>query len=129
MIADTGVDSFTLYEVLGHGLHANFYVAAQFLVMNQGAWDQLSESQQQAIDDIAGRELSLQAARAYDDAHAEVVEMYDEWGMDVIILDDDEIEEWRDAAQPVVDGWIEEREAEGLPGQAMYDRILEISGG
>jgi TRAP-type transport system periplasmic protein len=128
MIADTGVQSFTLYEVVQYGIHANFYVAGQFLVMNQGAWDGLSESQQQAIESISGRELSMRAAEVYDEDHASVLEMYDEWGMDVQLVDDVDVDEWRDASQPVVDSWIEQREGEGQPGQAMFDRMQELVG-
>lgn len=126
MIADTGVDSFTLYEVVDHATVANFYVAGQFLVMNQGAWDSLSDAQQQAIDSIAGRDLSLRAADAYDTAHANVVQQHDDWGLDVYTVDD--LGPWQDAAQNVVDDWIAAREGDGMPGQEMYDRILEISG-
>jgi TRAP-type transport system periplasmic protein len=128
MIADTGVESFSLYEVVNYGVHANFYVAGQFLVMNQAAWDGLSESQQQAIDAISGRDLSMQAAETYDEEHAEVLEMYEEWGMDVQRVDDVDVDMWRDAAQPVIDGWIEDREQQGQPGQAMFDRLQEQAG-
>jgi TRAP-type transport system periplasmic protein len=126
MIADTGVDSFTLYEVVDHATIANFYVAGQFLVMNQGAWDSLSDAQQQAIDGLAGRDLSLTAAGAYDDAHARVVGQHDEWGLEIVNVDD--LAPWQAAAQSVVDDWISAREADGLPGQQMYDRLLEITG-
>lgn len=126
MIADTGVDSFTLYEVVDHATIANFYVAGQFLVMNQGAWDSLSESQQQAIDSLAGRDLSMRAAGAYDEAHARVVEQHDDWGLDVYNVED--LSAWQGAAQTVVDDWISAREADGMPGQEMYDRLLEITG-
>lgn len=127
MIADTGVDSFTLYEVVDHATIANFYVAGQFLVMNQGAWDSLSPAQQEAIDGLAGRDLSLVGARAYDEAHARVVGQHEEWGLEVVNVDD--LGPWQDAAQDVVDNWISDREADGMPGQAMYDRLLEITGG
>jgi TRAP-type transport system periplasmic protein len=128
MIADTGVNSFTLHEVVNYGIHANFYVAGQFLVMNQGAWDNLSESQQDAIMSISGPELSMQAAEVYDQDHAETLEMYDEWGMDVQLVDEVDVDEWRDAAQPVIDNWIQQREGERHPGQAMFDRMQELVG-
>lgn len=128
MIADTGVHSFTLYEVLNYGIHANFYVAGQFLVMSQAAWDGLSESQQEAIMSVSGRELSLLAAEAYDRSHAEVLGQYDEWGMEVQLVDEVDVDVWREAAQPVIDDWIARREADGQPGQALFDRLQELVG-
>lgn len=128
MIADTGVESFTLHEVVNYGLHANFYVAGQFLAMNQGVWDGLSDSQQEAIMSVSGRDLSMRAAEVYDADHAEVLEMYEEWGMDVQLVDDVDVDVWRDAAQPVIDDWIADREADGQPGQAMFDRMQELAG-
>jgi TRAP-type transport system periplasmic protein len=128
MIADTGINSFTLHEVVNYGTLVNFYVAGQFLVMNQGAWDTLSESQQQAIHAVSGREMSLEGARAYDEDHAATIAMYDEWGLEVISTDDLDLTPWEETAQPVIDDWIAAREADGLPGQAMYDRLVEISG-
>jgi TRAP-type transport system periplasmic protein len=128
MIADTGVASFTLHEVVRHGLHANFYVAGEFLVMNQETWDRLSPSQQQAIDAISGRELSMEAARLYDEFNAEVLESYEEWDMDVVPIEDVDVEEWREIALPVHERWIEQREAAGQPGQELYDRVLELTG-
>lgn len=126
MIADTGVDSFTLYEVVNHATIANFYVAGQFLVINQAAWDSLSPAQQQAIDGLAGRDLSMAAAGAYDEAHARVVAQHGEWGLEIVNVDD--LGPWQTAAQTVVDDWISARESDGMPGQQMYDRLLEITG-
>lgn len=128
MIANTGIESFTLHEVLSYGTRANFYVAGQFLVMNQQSWDQLSDSQQQAIEGVIGRDLSLQAARAYDEEYEEVITKFEDWGMDITVLEGAELEEWREASRSVVEDWIAERESEGQPGQALHDRMLELTG-
>lgn len=126
MIGDTGVVSFALHEVVDHVTVGNFFVGAEFLVMNQGSWDSLSEAQQQAIDALIGRELSLVGSGSYDSLNQTQVD-FEGWGFTVTeVLDD--IEPWREATQPVIDDWIAARESEGAPGQAMYDRLLEIVG-
>lgn len=127
MIGDTGIPSFALHEVVDHVTVGNFFVGAEFIVMNQGSWDSLSEAQQEAIDGLIGRELSHVGAASYDRGNQEDVD-FEEWGFTVTdVLDD--IEPWEEAAAPVVDDWIAAREADGAPGQAMYDRLLEIVGG
>jgi TRAP-type C4-dicarboxylate transport system substrate-binding protein len=126
VIADTGIQSFALHEVVNYATLMSFYVSSQFLVMNQGTWDSLSEAQQQAIDAAAGREMSLVGARAYDEEREAVVQRYDEWEMEVFEVED--LGPWEDAAQTVVDDWISTQEEAGRPGQAMYDRLQEILG-
>jgi TRAP-type C4-dicarboxylate transport system substrate-binding protein len=127
MIGDTGVVSFTLHEVVDHVTVGNFFVGAEFLVMNQGSWDSLSEAQRQAIDGLIGRQLSQVGAGSYDTLNETTVD-FEGWGFTVTDVRAD-IEPWRQAVQPVIDDWIAAREAEGAPGQAMYDRLLEIVAG
>jgi TRAP-type C4-dicarboxylate transport system substrate-binding protein len=126
MIGDTGVVSFALHEVVDHVTVGNFFVGAEFIVMNQGSWESLSQAQQEAIDGLIGRELSQVGAGSYDSLNQTAVD-FEGWGFTVTDVRDD-IEPWRQAVQPVIDGWIAAREAEGAPGQAMYDRLLEIVG-
>ena len=126
MIGDTGVNSFTLYEVVDHVTVGNFFVGAEFIVMNQGAWDSLSPAQQEAIEGTIGREWSQVGAESYDRGHEEDVD-FEEWGFTVTDVRDN-LEPWREAVQPVIDDWIADREADGLPGQAIYDRLQEIVG-
>lgn len=126
MIGDTGIPTFSLHEVVDHVTVGNFFVGAEFMVMNQATWDSLSEAQQEAIDGLIGREFSHVGAASYDTGNQENVD-FEGWGFTVTnVLDD--IEPWQEAAQPVIDDWIAARESEGVDGQAIYDRLLEITG-
>lgn len=126
VIADTGIQSFALHEVVNYATLLNFYVSTQFLAMNQGTWDSLSEAQQEAITELSGRELSMVGGETYDTEHEAVVQRYEEWGMEVVEVDD--LTPWHEAGQAVVDDWISTQEGNGLPGQAIYDRLQEILG-
>jgi TRAP-type C4-dicarboxylate transport system substrate-binding protein len=128
MIAHSGVDSFNLYDVLDHGLECNCYVAAQFLVASQDAWARLSPEQQEAIDEIAGRELSLRAAEVYDAEFEAVEEKLRDEGIEVTPLEGEAREQWHAAGDEVAQAWIDEHEAEGAPAQEMHDRLQEIAG-
>jgi TRAP-type transport system periplasmic protein len=128
MIAHSGLDSFNLYEVLDNGLECNCYVAAQFLVASQDAWARLSPEQQEAIDEIAGRELSLRAAEVYDAEFEAVNAKLEAQGIEVTPLEGEERERWHAAGDEVAQAWIDDREAEGAPAQDMYDRLQEIAG-
>lgn len=128
MIAASGLRSFSLFEVLEQGVRCNCYVAAQFLVVNQDSWNELSESQQEAVNSVARETMSMDAAQAYDEAYDSVLAQLDEEGIDVIELDDAQMERWSEAGEAVVDQWIADAEAAGAPAQEMYDRLLELVG-
>lgn len=128
LISNSGVDSFSLHDVIDFGLDCNCYVAAMFLVINQSTWDSLSPEQQAAVDELSGREFSLRAARAYDaDSDANQQEIEDA-GIEMTELSGDELARWEEVGRTVAESWIQEREDAGQPGQAMYDRLLELTG-
>ena len=126
MIANSGLSSYNLYDVLGSGVQCNCYVSASFLAMNLNVWEGLSVSQQQAIERLSGRTVSLAAAGAYDDAASAVAKRYPEAGINKILLDDVQLAQWRDATQSVVDAWIAKHTSQ-FPARDLYDRMLEIA--
>ena len=126
VIADTGILSFTLHEVVNYATLLNFYVSTQFLAMNQGTWDSLSEAQQQAITELSGRDLSMRGAESYDLVREQTSAQFDEWGIEVVEVDD--LTPWEEAGRAVVDEWISDQEENGIDGQAIYDRLQEILG-
>jgi TRAP-type C4-dicarboxylate transport system substrate-binding protein len=128
MIANSGLESFNLYPVLDFGVQCNCYVAAQFLVVSQDAWDQLSPEQQAAVDEVGRRALSERAMAVYDDEYQLVADKLESEGIELTVLEGEELERWKEAGQAVAQAWIEAREAEGAPGRAMYDRLLELAG-
>jgi TRAP-type transport system periplasmic protein len=128
MIANSGISSFSLDEVVNYATLGNFYVASQFVAMNPGSWEQLSPEQQQVIEDTSGRELSLTGARAYDEIFEDLQASYEDMGIEVTELDEDELDDWRAATEEVPQQWIDDAEDEGAPGQEMYDRLQELVG-
>lgn len=128
MIAPNGVVDFRLDEVVDYGVACDCYTSPMFVVMNLEQWETLSSEQQAVIDQIAGRELSIRAAQAYDDELVESMSALEDAGVEIIQLDDDELERWREIGQGPIDAWIQARESDGAPGGEMYDRLVEIRG-
>ena len=126
MIAVSGLQSFQLYDELAFGVECNCYVAAQWLTMNQDSWDALTPDAQAVIEKEAGRTVSLQAATVYDGAYARVSEIAVEEGVEKLVLPADELDRWHAVGDTVIANWIAEREGQGLPGQAMFDRMQEL---
>jgi TRAP-type C4-dicarboxylate transport system substrate-binding protein len=128
-LANSATRVFDLGPTTGYRTACNCYTGAFVLVMAQGAWDGLSPAQQDAIMELSGYDLALRVAQRHQDAADETAEGYwPEHGIETVELSDEEFGRWRDAVQPVFDQWIEEREDEGVPGQAMADRLFELTG-
>jgi TRAP-type transport system periplasmic protein len=125
-LANSATRVFDLGQTTGYRTVCNCYTGAFVLVMNPGAWEQLSPAQQDALRELTGRDLALRLSEEHDAMAADVADNY--WpdnGVESVELSDDEFERWQEAVQPVYDQWVQEREAEGVPGQEMADRILQ----
>lgn len=128
-LANSATRVFDLGPTTAYRTACNCYTGAFVLAMNQGRWDQLSAAQQEAIESLTGKDLALQVAAEHQAAADEVeAEYWPEHDVETIELSDEEFDRWREAVQPVFDGWIEEREAEGVPGQEMADMLFDLTG-
>lgn len=120
------INDMKLYEVVDFISLTNVSTSSMFVVMNTDSYEGLSEDNRKFIDDFAkegpkltGQALDRATTLGEEKAKAEGITIYEP--------DAAEIERWKEATQPVVDEWIKEMEANGLPGQAIYDRAIELS--
>jgi TRAP-type C4-dicarboxylate transport system substrate-binding protein len=128
-LANSATRVFDLGPSTGYRTACNCYTGAFVLVMNQGSWDRLSPAQQEAISGLSGPELGMRLAERHQSAADEVADEYwPEHGVETVDLSDEELDRWRDAVQPVFDQWVDEREADGVPGRQMADRLFELAG-
>lgn len=124
-LANSATRVFDLGPTTAYRTVCNCYTGAFVLVLNQQTWDSLSPAQQQVLTEHSGRDLALRLAREHVAMADEVEASYwPENGVESIELSDEEFARWRAAVQPVLDQWIAEREAEGVPGQEMVDRVF-----
>ena len=123
----SAITSFGLNEVLGHSTQVPIYVSTLFLVMNKQTWQDLSSDDQEVVNQMAGEELSLQGARAYEEEREAGIEKLEESGVEIHELSEAEFASWREAGERVISEWIEEREAQGIPGRKVYETILETT--
>lgn len=125
MIAVSGLQSFQLYPELQYGVKCDCYVAAQYLVMNMDAWNQLTPDTQAVLEEL-GREMSFKSAEVYDNAYTAISQRAIDEGIVKTELSAEELARWQAVGAAVTEGWIADREAEGIPAQAMYDRMQVI---
>lgn len=128
-LANSATRVFDLGPTTSYRLECDCYTGAFVLVMNADAWERLSPAQQDVLTEMTGRDMSMERAELHDAMAQEVEEEYwPENDVETVSLSDEEMQRFRDAVQPVFDRWVEEREAEGVPGQEMADRLFELTG-
>jgi len=87
------------------------------VVMNKDTYEGLSEDLQRIIDEESGIDLAAELGRAMDEFDERGEQIARDLGNNIITLDDEETARWKEAAQPIVDNWIESTEN----GQELYD--------
>ncbi len=94
------------------------------VVVNIDAYESLSDEHRAALDSSVD-----EAIAHYLDNYAELLARWDsvlaEKGVQKVEISDDVIAEFRaKAADPIRDAWIKDMEAQGLPGQELYDLVV-----
>ncbi len=123
---DTALATHNLTDVIMSGTECRCYVLASFLVMNLDTWNSLSPDQQTAIDELSARTLSDAVAGFYDRAGIPAAQENTEAGIVKIVLDDDQLDEWKQATRSVVDDWVNNN---SFDARSMYERMLELAAG
>ena len=95
------------------------------VVVNIDAYDALSDEHKAALDNSVSEALDHYLAN-----YAELLQRWDsvleEKGVQKVELDDSVLAEFRAAAaDPIRDQWIADMEAQGLPGQELYDLVVK----
>ena len=124
MVASSVIKSFKIGEVARYYTVGPFAHTAFFLVMNKDAYDKLTPSQRQTIDDTTGRQLSLKAAQVYEKAGSAALQNEVKNGRgEIIRLSTAEDQRWRQALQHVRDDTVKALEAKAIPAQAILSAM------
>lgn len=95
------------------------------VVVNIDAYDSLSDAHRQALESSIPEALDH-----YLENYASLLARWDsvlaEKGVQKVEISEDVISEFRaKAADPIRDAWISDMEAQGLPGQELYDLVIK----
>lgn len=102
------------------------YTAAFVLAMNQAKYDSMPDDLKKILDDNTGLEFSAFAGKtqaAFDVPSRKIAEATDN---DIVQIEGDELQRWRDASQKVIDNWYGEMEAKGIDGKALHAKAKEL---
>lgn len=117
-------DELTRYHSEPDPSQPAIYTAAFIFAMNKAKYESLPADLKKVIDANSGMEFSAEVARAYDEADIAGRKMIAAGTINVISAA--EIDAWKKAAQPVIDGWVKEVSARGADGRAMLERARAL---
>ena len=116
-----GIDSETKYH-----LDMPFYISAQLMLMNKDSYAALSEENRKVIDDHCTPEWSGKFSQGWAENEASGRQkMIDAGGHTIYAPTAEEVQQWRDAAAPLIDTWKEEAKAKGADADKMYQDYLD----
>lgn len=113
-----GIDKVTKYH-----MEAALYVTSFVWVMNKAKYEQMSAGQKKAIDDNCNTQAAVRLASPWADfEHGGIAKLKAEAGHEVYPLTPAQLNEWRQASEPVVKVWAEQvRKAGGNPDTALSE--------
>lgn len=109
-------------EFTGEALYTLTFV----LAMNKAKYESMPADLQKVIDDNSGLEFSIFAGGTMQDTDGPARDIAVERGNDILTLSAEESQVWKDAAQPIYDGWLADMEAKGIDGQALIDEAKQL---
>lgn len=116
-----GLDEVVKYATIG-----NFYSTTMFVVMNEGEFNALGEEDQKVLKELTNERMAEQTGKAFDAISEKAIEQAKEKGIEIYELSDSDLEEWSKFINPTIQNWIDKVEKRNLPGQAVYDRAVEL---
>jgi TRAP-type C4-dicarboxylate transport system substrate-binding protein len=75
----------------------------------------------------AGRETGFHISNSYEKESEPAKKKHKEHGVEVLSLSDAELARWKEAAQPVVEDWIEKMEGKGLPARKLIKDMQTLN--
>ncbi len=121
------LEGFRLAEVVDYLTETPFLYNMAFVkVMNKKAWNALPEEVREVFEEL-NDEFALKYGKLFADASRQGLKFAkDRHGLEKIELSENEEKRWQDRLTRIVDDWIREKEAQGLPGSDAVSIVREL---
>lgn len=100
------------------------YSTAMFVVMNKAKWESLPKDVQKVFEDVSA-EFTKKQGRLWDEIDKEGYDFIKARGNKIVPLSPEENERWAKAVRPVIDDYIKDAKAKGLPADEMVKFCLD----
>ncbi len=103
-------------------LYAAFFVFA----MNKDSYDALPDDLKAVIDANSGQDVSAAIGKVMDAADAAGIAAAEKEGNRIIRIDDTAVGPWKEAAEVVIEEWVDETSDKGIDAEALLARTQEL---
>jgi TRAP-type transport system periplasmic protein len=105
-----------------NGLYTQTFVFA----MNNDAYEALPDDLKAVIDANSGLETAAMFGRVMDEGDEVGLKIAQDRGNNIVTLDEAETQRWKDAAEPLIQKWVDEMSGQGMDAQALVDDAREL---
>ncbi|RCV85673.1 TRAP transporter substrate-binding protein [Vreelandella rituensis] len=123
MLVPEGLRSFRVAEVFPHTLMVDggFYRGSFTIVVNPMIWDQMSEEDREAVQEVSGERLSRLFGYMMDVSDERGVEFAEEMGHTFTSLGDEDLETLRGISDDLIETWSENVSDRGVDADAALE--------
>jgi TRAP-type C4-dicarboxylate transport system substrate-binding protein len=101
------------------------YTTAMFVVMNLKKWNALPVADRQIMEEVSAQWIDVHG-KAWDDLDKEGRDYTLSLGNNILPLSPEENARWKKAVRPIIDGYIKEVSAKGLPAQSAVQEVESL---
>ena len=112
------------FEVTKYHTELSLYSPTFAIGMNKKKFASLPPDVQKVINDNSGLNFSIASGKAWDKEDAASKAVCVKKGAQVFKLEGRELERWKKTVQPVVDNWVKEKTAKGLPAKQILSDAM-----
>jgi len=105
----------------------DFYTSSIFVVINELTWEQISSKDQEAIEELIGERLAIQAGKKYDQDAQEGWEDAKEAGVEIYEISEEEYNLWREPLEHLYSQWLKDMEDEDIPAQDILAEVMRLA--
>jgi len=118
--------SFNLADVVNHVLVMNLYATPLHMVMNKNSWAKISPEDQQIITALL-EEFPRKIGEQYVREDQAGYKRAEEKGVVVEVPSEEEVQKFHEKLEPLIDSWLADMEAKGLPAREVYEQAKSIA--
>ncbi len=121
-MAITALSSFKLNEVTSDIVQVDMYSTPLVMTMNKDSWNKISEADQMIMEELLAQ-FPEKIGMLYDSEVEGAIQAAKDKGVNFSEFSDEEMAKFHDLVDPLVDKWIADMEAAGLPGEETYELV------
>ena len=122
----TALNDFNLADVTKYVAVVNVSTTPFYVVANPTSWNKIEAADKEKINAILGKNMADKAASAWGISMKEGLSKAEANGIEIYNVPDSELARWAAEVDSLIQAWINDNEAKGLPAQKVYDEVQKL---